>query len=113
MPPKGFEDLAQGAFKVIKKTMGTNKLVLYKPKVGGSFPLKGIFDDRAQEVDPDTERTVSSNVFTLGIQLTDLPSLPVKGDIVLIDTQDYRVIDALEDGVPGVSTVLILHRIDP
>jgi len=113
MSPNDFEDLAKGAFDIIKTSLGTKVLeATYKPKQGGAFKLRGVFDDRAQEIDPDTEQHVSSNVFTFGIKLDDIPNLPVKGDKVVIKNQLYRVIEALEDGVPGVSTVLVLHRIE-
>jgi len=114
VPPINFEDLAKCAFDEIKTGLGTKKnAVCYQPKTGGVTKLFGIFDDRAQEVDPDTERTVSSNVYTLGIKLDDLPLEPCKGDLVIIKNIKYKVIDALEDGVPGVSTVLVLHKVIP
>lgn len=109
MPPVDFENLACNAFNTIKCTLGID--VIYRPKSGGSFNIRGVFDDRAIEVDPDTEIVVSSNVFTLGIKLTDLPNYPVKGDIVIIKNIKYRVIDSKEDGVPDVSTVLFLHKV--
>lgn len=114
MPPKDFEDHAKDAFDRIKNSVGTKaNEVTYQPKIGSAVKLKGIFDDRAQEVNPDTEQPISSNVYTLGIKLDDLPKAPLKGDKVTIKNTLYRVVDALEDGIPGVSTVLVLHRIDP
>ncbi len=112
MPPRGFEDLAKGAFDVIKIALGTRKAeAMYRPKTGGSFPLQGVFDDRAQEVDPDTEQPIDSNIFTFGVKLDDITSgLPDKGDRIIIKNVLYKVIRALEDGVPGVSTVLVLHK---
>jgi len=109
MPPFDFDKLAKTAFRRIKKALGTP--VTYKPKKGGEFNFKAVFDDRAQEVDPDTERPVSSNAFTLGIQLSDIPFEPEKGDTVIIKQVKYRVENPLEDGVPGVSVVLFMHRV--
>lgn len=111
MPPVDFEFLAKGAFDQIKCGLGIE--AVYKPKKGGSFKIRGIFDDRIQEVDPDTEIPVSSNVFSLGIKLDDLPLVPEKGDEVIIKNFVYQVIDSQEDGVPGVSTFLILHKVGP
>lgn len=108
MPPIDFEKLANPAFDVIKNTVGTK--ATYLPKAGGLIEVRGPFDDRAQEVDPDTERVVSSNIYTFGLKLDDIPSPPVKGDRLIINTIEYIVINANEDGVPGVSTVLIMHR---
>lgn len=103
-----FEALAKIAFEPLKVCLGID--IIYRPKAGGVFKFKGIFDDRAQEVDPDTEQVVSSNVYSLGIKLDDLPNPPKKGDKIEIKNIKYRVIDSQEDGAPGVSTVLILHR---
>lgn len=108
MPPIDFETLAKTAFDKIKVNLGID--VNYRPKSGGSFQIRGVFDDRAQEVDPDTEIAVSSNIFTLGVKLDDLPRKPEKGDRATIKNVTYRVIDSLEDGVPDASTVLILHK---
>lgn len=110
MPPN-FEDLANGAFKIIKRSLGLKKdEAIYFPKSGGSVDILGIFDNRAVQVDPDTEQVVSSNIFTFGIQLSDLKSLPEKGDKITIKNVKYKVFDSQEDGMPGVSTVLFLHK---
>ena len=109
MPPIDFEALAKTAFDKIKCGLGAE--VLYRPKSGGAFTIRGVFDDSAQAVDPDTEQIVSSNLYTLGIKFDDLPKRPEKGDQVKFKGQLYRVIDSLEDGVPNVSTVLVLHKV--
>jgi hypothetical protein len=111
MPPDDFEALAKGAFDSIKCTLGV--AAIYRPKAGGVITLRGVFDNRAQEVDPDTERPVSSNVYTLGVKLDDLPNPPAKGDKITIREKLYKVIDALEDGVPDASVVLVLHEVTP
>lgn len=109
MPPINFEDLAEKAFDAIQDTLSTD--AIYKPKAGGQFKIRGPFDDRAQQVDPDTEQVISSNIFTFGLQLSDLKSPPKKGDSLVVKNQTYKVIDSQEDGVPGVSVVLILHKV--
>ena len=109
MPPIDFEDMAKDAFDEIKSTLGIE--ATYIPKIGAPITLSGIFDDRAQEVDPDTEIPIDSNVYTFGVKDDDLPaSAPEKGDTIIIKTIQYHVIRKLEDGVPGASTVLVLHR---
>lgn len=110
MPPIDFEDLAKPAFDQIKDSLGM--AVTYEPKAGGSFPIRGVFDDRIQEVDPDTEVPVSSNIYSLGVKLDDLPFEPEKGDAVIIKNVKYKVIDSREDGAHGVSTFLILHKVN-
>ena len=108
MPPIDFEEMASDAFEEIKCAVGIE--ATYFPKVGAPVDIVGIFDDRAQEVDPDTQIRVSSNVYTFGIKLSDLDFTPLKGDKIQIKDINYLVINALEDGVPDVSTVLVLHR---
>ena len=108
MPPNDFEEMVKDAFEEIKCAVGIE--ATYFPKVGAPVDIVGIFDDRAQEVDPDTEIRISSNVYTFGLKLEDLDSTPLKGDKIVIKDITYLVINALEDGVPDASTVLVLHR---
>ena len=108
MPPIDFEQMTNEAFEEIKCAVGIE--ATYFPKVGAPKDIVGIFDDRAQEVDPDTEIRISSNVYTFGLKLSDLDFTPLKGDKIIIKDITYLVINALEDGVPDVSTVLVLHR---
>ncbi len=110
MPPVDFESLCKKAFDEIKCGLGTE--VRYQPKAGGIYSIRGVFDDRIQEVDPDTEQVISSNAFTLGIKLDDIPFLPKKGDVVLVKDSRFKVIEVREDGVPDASVVLILHKAD-
>ena len=109
MPPIDFEQLAKQAFDPIKNTLGIE--ATYFPKVGAPVDIRGVFDDRAQEVDVDGEIRVSSNVYTFGLKLDDLDFAPLKGDKLVIKDITYQVINALEDGVPDASTVLVLHRV--
>lgn len=109
MPPVNFEDLAEKAFDAIQVSLSTD--AVYIPKAGGLFNIRGPFDDRALQVDPDTQISVSSNVYTFGLQLSDLPVAPKKGDKLVIKAETYQVIESREDGVPGVSAVLILHKV--
>ncbi len=110
MPPTDFEKLAEGVIKNATRVLGRGD-VIYKPLSGGEYSIRGIFDDRAQQVDPETEEVVSSNVYTLGIALKDLPVPPKKGDTVLIANEEYQVISSQEDGAPGVSTALFMHKV--
>ena len=114
MPPGDFESLASAAFDEIKRGLG-NKVgdATYRRKRDGRLikNIQGIFDDRAQQVDPDTEQVISSNLYTFGVKLADIQGDPEKGDQVIVKGVTYTVVDSLEDGVQGVSTVLVLHRL--
>ena len=112
MPPTDFETLAKTAFDKIKVTLGTKTgEAIYEPKSGGTIPILGVFGDGGQVVDPDTEQVISSNALTFGIKLDDLPFAPARGDKLTIKGVSYKVVDALEDGVPGASAVLVLHKV--
>jgi len=106
-----FKTLAKGAFRAIRSALSNNpEDAIYLPKIGGSHPIRGPFDDRTQDVDPDTQQQISSNVFSFGFLLDDLPVTPLEGDKIKIENVTYHVVDCIEDGVPGVSVVLILHK---
>jgi hypothetical protein len=109
MPPVDFANLAASAFDQIKCALSVE--ALYMPKTGGQTSIRGPFDDRAQEVDPDTDIVISSNIFTFGLKLSDLSLPPEKGDKLRINEKNYVVIDVQEDGVEGVSVVLFLHKV--
>lgn len=110
MPPVDFDKLADKVIFHATENLGRGEIV-YKPKKGGEYIIRGVFDDRAEQVDPDTEQVISTNIFTLGIRLADLPDAPAKGDRVGIGSDWFRVIDCREDGVPGVSAVLYMHKV--
>lgn len=106
MAPIDFRDCACDVLETALCTFGED--VLYLPKSGGRQSIRGIFDNKFEQVDPDTEVVVASNVYTLGIKLADLKRPPEKGDRVKIRNVFYRVIDSQEDGVVG--SELFLHR---
>lgn len=108
MPPIDFKDLAKGVFDEVKHSLSTD--AIYIPKSGGQFPVRGPFDDRVQEVDPETQVVISSNRFSFGLKLDDIPEPPEKGDTIIISDITYIVIEPREDGVPEASVALILHR---
>ncbi len=106
MAPIDFRDCAKDVLETAICTFGES--VIYTPKVGARLTIRGIFDNEFEQVDADTETVVASNVFTLGILLSDLKKPPEKGDRVIIRRIEYRVVDSQEDGVVG--SELFLHR---
>lgn len=106
---QSFDKLADKAFKSIRKTFNTPTEWL--PKAGGRYSFLGIFDDSVMLIDPDTEVRISSNLFTLGYRVKDLPALPVVGDKAVINGNKYSVVEVKEDGVELVSGVMILHKV--
>lgn len=108
MPPLDFKDLTCDILE--KSVCAFGQDVLYYPVGSGrELKIRGIFDGPFQVVDPDIENSVSSNQFSLGIKLKDLPVTPKENDKVRIDGKDYLVIDPQEDGQGG--SKLMLHLI--
>lgn len=70
--------------------------------------INGIFDELFEQVDPDTEVVVASNLITLGIRLKDLPFAPEKLDKVKLRGKTFFVVDSMEDGQGG--SELQLHK---
>lgn len=68
----------------------------------------GIYDDIFEQVDPDTEQIVSSNLITLGLKLSDLKFPPEKRDRVELRGDKFLVVDTMEDGQGAVE--LQLHK---
>ena len=105
--PVDFRELACEVLDLCECVFGED--VTYEPIRGGSYEIRGIFDNQFEQVDPDTEVVIASNAPTLGVKLADLPGPPVKGDIVIIREKRFRVIDSQEDGVVG--STLLLHEV--
>jgi len=100
---------------LVKRLLGHATRILgeeieFRYKDGGSKKIKAIFDNEWEQVDPDTERVVSSNQPILGVRLSDLKREPTTGDSILIlrDQKEYIIQDTREDGQGGVSLFLRL-----
>ena len=103
-----FSDLTSKVHDHIKDTFG--EIVTYEPLAGGPYTPKGVFNERFQFVDPDTEQVVSSQQPNLGVKRADLPADPVKGDIVTVRGVQYRVHDSQEDGEGWVK--FLMYEVD-
>ncbi len=82
--------------------------VTYYPSGGGSEEIYGIFDENFLAVDADTGLEVQSLQPNLNIKLSDLASLPAKGDEVEVRNTRYRVLQSQKDSEGGA--VLILQE---
>lgn len=84
--------------RIIKTTRNTfGESVTYKPKAGGSYQIKAIFDNEYQAIDPDTQAVVSSSIPVLGVRLRDLQAAPKRGDRVVINGVSYEIVDNKDD----------------
>lgn len=84
--------------------------VYYKPLKGGSYYLQAVFDRNFEQVDPDTQVVIASNVPILGVNLNNMFGKPENGDEVKILDEFFRVVDSREDGQGGAS--LVLQKVD-
>jgi len=104
-----FKELVGGLLDVAIPTFG--ETIDYRPNAGGSFSIEAVFDRSFEQIDPDTEEVIASNVPMLGIKLANLPFSPDRGDEVRIGRERFQVIDSQEDGQGGAR--LILNRTYP
>lgn len=114
-PPFFLETMANFKDKLVKRLLGhaTRRLgekVEYRYVNGGVKQIDAVFDNEFEQVDPDTERVVSTNQPVIGIRLSDIAREPVVNDEVYIirDNKTYKVQDTQEDGQGGVTLFLRL-----
>lgn len=104
-----FRDLTDKLLDHCLSVFEEKEKVKYRPLSGGTFTIRGIFDETWKEVDPETEVILSSTQPNLGIKLNELGSIkPVTNDIVFVRDEEFRVTDVYEDGQGGAT--LFLHR---
>lgn len=106
MSDKPFKDLYSCMLDTLIPCFG--ETICYRPRSGGTFTIKAVFDRDAIQVDPSTEEVVASNLPKIGIKLAELPGRPEQGDRVDIEKESFYVTDSQEDGQGGAS--LLLHR---
>lgn len=108
-PPKGsFKDLYGGVLDIALPCLG--ETICYRPRVGGVHTISAVFDEKAINIDPDTEEFISSNDPKIGIKLCDLTFEPKEGDRVDIGRKQFQVKDVREDGQGGAEIFLFKVR---
>lgn len=81
--------------------------VEYRPLSGGRYNVKAVFDQNFEQIDPDTEATVSVQQPRIEVKLDDIPVEPRAGDKVRLYNSDskvfenYEVTEIQEDGIGG------------
>lgn len=88
--------------------------VIYSPAAGGSFTIRGVFDEAFKEVQLDNDGAPMTSVSPiLGMQPGDLPAPPLKGDhLTLVRTGDlFRVKEVRPDSHGGA--ILLLNEVSP
>lgn len=95
--------------KLLSKCTNTfGECVTYYPQRGGSYQIRGIFDNEYEAVDPETEQLISSQQPVLGVNLNDLKFEMKVKDQIHIRNMRFHVVEVKEDGQGGAS--LILHK---
>jgi signal peptidase I len=94
-----FKVLSQSIVRLAQTVWGNP--VAYTPNGGALVTIQGVFANAYVE----TEGIVSMKP-TLRINLVDLLALPGKGDTVLVDTINYKVIESKIDGHGGSTLIL-------
>lgn len=101
-----FRHLVNGVLDTCMGTFG--EPITYRPKAGGVYQARGIFDNEGTVFDVDTEQYVSTTQPRLGINLNDFPVDPKQGDTVELRGISFKVQDKREDGQGGAT--LFLHK---
>jgi hypothetical protein len=99
-----FKDLVGLLLDVNIPTFG--EAVCYRPKKGGYFEIKAVFDEDFIDVDIDTEESVSTQAPRIGVKLATLPFDPTIDDKVSIGERKFKVKDCQEDGQGGATIFL-------
>jgi hypothetical protein len=80
--------------------------MVFKPAIGGIYPIKGIFDRAWIEMKMGSSIGISGFYPYVDVRLADLPARPTSGDKVTIELVDYRIVDCRDDGGGGARLVL-------
>jgi hypothetical protein len=99
-----FKDLVGGLLSVAIPIFGEK--VDYRPTKGGSFLIDAVFDEFFEQVDPNSEEIVASNVPMIGIKANAIPFPPEQEDEVRIGQRRFKVVDSQEDGQGGISVLM-------
>lgn len=107
-----FKKLVNRALGHITKILGEDQGVEYRFKDGGCTVIRAVFSNQYEQVDPDTERVISSNSAVLLIRLCDIKRAPRPNDKVYIidENIEYKVVDSREDGQGGSELFLQLIK---
>lgn len=110
-----FSTLANRAHSLQMKVMGKREPdgrsgIIYFPKrAGGSFSIRGVYDEDYIRNDPDIDEPLSDVSPILGVDLNEFPEHPQKDDELSINGVRFRVHEVREDSEKGAD--LYLHRI--
>ena len=105
-----FRDKTKKLLDTAMNVFGEKEKVKYRPQSGGTFFIRGVFDEVWEEVDPETGMIISSSAPNIGVQLSELGLKPQSGDELDVNDRTYRVTDVHEDGQGGAT--LTLHLLE-
>lgn len=94
-----FKTLSEAVLGATNKVFGDS--YSYTPYGGAPVSIQAVFGSAWVDV----EGSISLKK-TLRIKLSDLPNAPAKGDLVNVETVDYRIMESHEDGFGGSTLIL-------
>lgn len=103
-----FRDRVNKVLNHAKNNFGEDA-ILY-PKKGGSYNIRGIFDNDYEAINADTQQVITANQPVFGVNLFDFNFEIKEGDQLKIRNLMYKIYDKRSDGQGGAS--LLLHRCD-
>jgi len=107
-PATPWESVVDRAAAAAERAFGESSACTYTPTVGAPYAVPLVFEAVTERVDPDTGAAVLSNQPEIGVRLSQMAALPVRGDRVTVRGVVYQVVEAMFDG-QGTAT-LRLHR---
>jgi len=80
----------------------------FRPKAGGVFSIRGIFENKYLGVEPSTGMPISTSSPQIGIKLAHLPAgVGIKrDDIFVVNGKSFSVREVRPDGL-GAATVML------
>lgn len=83
--------------------------IIYRPRAGGFFHLKGIFFNDFSEKNSSMDAEIFSQQLNVDLKLSDLSFTPKEDDTVEIKNQIYRVNSIKYDGL-GMATLFLYQN---
>jgi len=93
-----WDKATKGIHNANLSTFGRKETHTYRPSVGVSYPIKGVFDENYQLVEGVGEMKISTTKIVLGVKREDLAQDPAEGDGVTVRAVQYEIIESQPDG---------------
>ena len=100
-------DLADSVLTATQDVFG--EAAIHTTALGVSTAIeKAIFEEDATVISPELGVPVRSGQPGIAVRLADIPTVPVRGDVVTVRSVEFTVADVVKDGQGGAT--VLLHR---